>query len=92
MFFKKRTTVKTEADRNLMISVYQVRDNMAQQRALLATFRDVDEAAKVQLHTQEALFDFLYREARLRHVSGDLVSEMSAAHMQAESQTIIKEP
>ncbi|WP_390405091.1 YaaL family protein [Lacticaseibacillus jixiensis] len=82
MFFTKKPQLKTEADRELMTTVYRVRDNMARERALLATFREVDALSRSQLQLQEGLFDFLYREARVRQVSGKLVQEMAAEQLQ----------
>lgn len=81
MFFKKKPQLKTQADRELMTTVYHVRDAMARERALLATFREVDELSQARLALQEGLFDFLYREARTRQVSGDLVKEMAAEQL-----------
>lgn len=81
MFFKKKPQLKTEADRDLMGTVYRVRDQMARERALLATFREVDELSRSRLTLQEGLFDFLYREARVRKVSGDLVQEMASERL-----------
>ncbi|WP_461214396.1 YaaL family protein [Lacticaseibacillus sp. GG6-2] len=85
MFFKKKPQLKTEADRELMATVYRVRDQMARERALLATFREVDELSRSRLLLQEGLFDFLYREARERAVSGDLVQEMVAERIHQTS-------
>lgn len=85
MFFKKKPQLKTEADRELMATVYRVRDQMARERALLATFREVDELSRSRLLLQEGLFDFLYREARERAVSGDLVQEMVAERLHQTS-------
>lgn len=81
MFFKKKPQLKTAADRELMTAVYRVRDTMAHERALLATFREVDELSRSRLTLQEGLFDFLYREARTRQVSGALVKEMAAEQL-----------
>ncbi|MFD1393464.1 YaaL family protein [Lacticaseibacillus jixianensis] len=79
MFFRKRKpSIKNEADRALMEEIYQVRDRMASQRKLMASFREVDEVTKAQLDLQKALFDFLHREARERHVAGEIVAEMAA--------------
>lgn len=85
MFWQKRPDLKLTADRELMTSVAQVRDRMAAQRKLVATFREVDEATRAQVELQEALFDFLHREARTRQVSGALVAEMAAQQLQAEN-------
>lgn len=81
MFFKKKPQLKTEADRELMTTVYRVRDQMTQERKLMATFREVDAVSKAQYNLQAGLFDFLYREARVRQVSGDLVAEMAAEQL-----------
>ncbi len=81
MFFKKKPQLKTQADRELMAAVYRVRDQMARERALLATFREVDELSRSRMLLQEGLFDFLYREARVRKVSGDLVQEMASERL-----------
>ncbi|WP_125705247.1 YaaL family protein [Lacticaseibacillus daqingensis] len=86
MFFKKRPNIKEEADRELMQTVGRVREHMASQRKLVATFREVDEATRSQISLQEGLFDFLHREARTRQVSGKLVAEMAAQQLQAENQ------
>ncbi|WP_262315712.1 YaaL family protein [Lacticaseibacillus parakribbianus] len=87
MFFKKRPNIKTEADRELMTTVYRVRDKMAAQRKLVATFREVDEATRAQVNLQEGLFDFLHRQARVREVSGALVAEMAAQQLQEDNQS-----
>lgn len=78
IFGKRKPSIKDEADRALMEEIYQVRDRMASQRKLMASFREVDEVTKAQLDLQKALFDFLHREARERQVSGKLVAEMAA--------------
>ncbi|WP_179395902.1 YaaL family protein [Lacticaseibacillus absianus] len=85
MFGHKRPDVKQTADRELMISVGRVRDRMAAQRKLVATFREVDPATRAQVNLQEGLFDFLHREARTRKVSGQLVAEMAAQQLQADN-------
>ena len=82
MFFKKKPPLKATADRELMAAVYRVRESMARERNLLATFREVDALSRSRLQLQEGLFDFLYREARVRKVSGDLVQEMAAEQLQ----------
>ena len=69
MFGRKRIKVKEEKDEEPMMLVYRVRDQMAAQRKLVATFREVDEAA---------LFDFLYREARTRKIKGEVVAKVAA--------------
>lgn len=81
MFFKKKPQLKTEADRELMTTVYRVRDQMTHERKLMATFREVDAVSRSQYALQAGLFDFLYREARVRQVSGDLVQEMAAEQL-----------
>lgn len=83
MFFRKRVPIiKTNADRELMATVTRVREQMTRQRTLIATFREVDDHTRVQLALQESLFDFLYREARTRQVSGAVVQEQAASQMQ----------
>lgn len=83
MFFhKSKPSIKESADRNLMLEVYVVRDKMAAQRKLIASFREVDELTKAQLSVQAGLFDFLHREARIRQVSGALVAQIAAAHLE----------
>ena len=61
MFGRKQVKVKEEKDEELMMLVYRVRDQMAAQRKLVATFREVDEQTKAQVALQTGLFDFLYR-------------------------------
>lgn len=85
MFFKKRPPIKDDADRELMGTLYRVRDQMNHERALLATMREVDEHTRLNLATQSALFDFLYREARVRQVRNNVVAEKSAEVMQRNS-------
>ena len=78
MFGRKQVKVKEEKDEELMMLVYRVRDQMAAQRKLVATFREVDEQTKAQVALQTGLFDFLYREARPRQIKGELVARVAA--------------
>ncbi|EPD07209.1 hypothetical protein Lpp70_07430 [Lacticaseibacillus paracasei subsp. paracasei Lpp70] len=78
MFGRKQVKVKEEKDEELMMLVYRVRDQMAAQRKLVATFREVDEQTKAQVALQTGLFDFLYREARTRQIKGELVARVAA--------------
>ena len=75
MFGRKQVKVKEEKDEELMMLV---RDQMAAQRKLVATFREVDEQTKAQVALQTGLFDFLYREARTRQIKGELVARVAA--------------
>ena len=52
MFGRKQVKVKEEKDEELMMLVYRVRDQMAAQRKLVATFREVDEQTKAQVALQ----------------------------------------
>ena len=63
MFGRKQIKVKEEKDEELMMLVYRVRDQMAAQRKLVATFREVDDQTKSQVALQAALFDFLDRKS-----------------------------
>ncbi|MEG6530307.1 YaaL family protein [Lacticaseibacillus paracasei] len=78
MFGRKQVKVKEEKDEELMMLVYRVRDQMAAQRKLVATFREVDEQTKAQVALQTGLFAFLYREARTRQIKGELVARVAA--------------
>lgn len=81
MFFKKKPHLKQDADRELMAAVHGVRDRMTNERRLLATFREVDAVTRSRLTIEEGLFDFLYREARTRQVSGSVVQEMAVTQL-----------
>ena len=50
MFGRKQIKVKEEKDEELMMLVYRVRDQMAAQRKLVATFREVDDQPKLRLN------------------------------------------
>ena len=78
MFGRKQIKVKEEKDEELMMLVYRVRDQMAAQRKLVATFREVDDQTKSQVALQAALFDFLYRDARTRKIKGEIVAKVAA--------------
>ena len=52
MFGRKQIKVKEEKDEELMMLVYRVRDQMAAQRKLVATFREVDDQTKSQVALQ----------------------------------------
>ncbi|MFD1429018.1 MULTISPECIES: YaaL family protein [Lacticaseibacillus] len=83
MFFKAKPAIKENADQALMDAVTDVRGRMAHQRNLLRTFREVDEQTRASLALQEALFDFLYREARVRKVSGAIIQKTAAEQLSA---------
>ena len=80
MFGKHKAVIKPNADRELLATVARVRESLNRTRELAATFREADPAVTAQIALQGALFDFLYREARVRAVSGDLVAEQAAVN------------
>ena len=80
MFGKHKAVIKPNADRELLATVARVRESLNRTRELAATFREADPAVTAQISLQGALFDVLYREERVRAVSGDLVAEQAAVN------------
>lgn len=75
---RKQKKEKEEKDEEQMMLVYRGCEEMAAQRKLVATAREVDDQTKRQVALQAALADCFYREARTRKKKGEIESKVAA--------------
>jgi len=81
MFGRSKVRLKASADNKLLELIEQVRGRIARLKEMRSDFPEQDAQLKRQLAKEQALFNFLYHQARVRRVSSQQVATMAAQRL-----------
>ena len=74
-FFRHRNklNIREKADLKLLQQIYKVRDQWQEKQRKQNTMVDPDKVTLFNTRLAKAKFNYLYHQARLRHINGDKI-------------------